>query len=109
MCIYNKPEKLYVFQRPPFCKGGEVCFVFLTGNFRRFSPNGVGSYKLPYLIRKGLGECWKLLVDGGGGLNYNDYIIYYKNNDVYKFIEKTMCKCFLIIRVNILLHCKAQI
>ena len=71
-----------------FRKGGEVCFVFLTGNFRRFPQNGVGSYKLPYLIRKGLGECWKLLVDGGGGLNYNDYIIHYKNNDVYKFKGK---------------------
>ena len=46
-----------------FRKGGEVCFVFLTGNFRRFPPNGVGSYKLPYLIRRGLGEYWKLLVD----------------------------------------------
>lgn len=46
-----------------FRKWGEVCFVFLTGNFRRFPPNDVGIRKLSYLIRKGLWGYWKLLVD----------------------------------------------
>ena len=54
-----------------FGKRGEVCFVFLTGNFRRFPPNDVGSYKLSYHIRRVLEECWKLLVDGEKGLVYN--------------------------------------
>lgn len=49
----------------------KVCLVFLTGNFRRFSPNDVGGYKLPYLIRWVLKGCWELLVDGEAGLDYN--------------------------------------
>ena len=38
-----------------FRKKGEVCLVFLIGNFRRFFPNDVGGYKLLYLIRKEYG------------------------------------------------------
>ena len=69
-----------------FRKKGEVCFVFLIGNSRRSPANDVGGYKMSHLIRRVLEGCWKLLVDGEAGLNYNDYIILYKNNDVYRIV-----------------------
>ena len=64
--IYDRNMKRESLPRS-FRKRGEVCFVFFTKNFRRFSSNSVGECRLSYLIKRWDGG----LVDERMDLYYN--------------------------------------